>query len=51
MTGKPALPGQPQADKFADLAHELECDNDEARFQETVKKVATSPHPTSEEAG
>ena len=34
---------KPQADKFADLARELECDEDEARFEETVKKVAKSP--------
>ena len=32
-----------QADKFRDLARELECDEDEARFEETVKKVAKSP--------
>lgn len=29
-----------QADKFRELARELECDEDEARFEETVKKVA-----------
>ena len=34
---------KPQADKFADLARELECDEDEARFEETVKKVAKVP--------
>ena len=34
---------KPQADKFADLARELECDEDEARFEETVKKVAKAP--------
>lgn len=32
---------RPQADKFKDLARELECDEDEAAFEETVRKVAT----------
>ena len=31
---------KPQADKFRDLARELECDEDEAKFEETVKRVA-----------
>lgn len=34
-----------QADKFRELARELECDEDESRFEETVKKVAKSPPP------
>lgn len=34
---------KPQVDKFRDLARELEADEDEARFEETVRKVAT-PH-------
>ncbi len=40
-----------QADKFADLARELECDEDEARFKETVRKVAkaqSAPKDTPE---
>lgn len=36
---------KPQADKFRDLARELECDEDEARFEETVRKVAKAPQP------
>lgn len=32
-----------QADKFRDLARELECEEDEAKFEETVRKVATTP--------
>lgn len=36
---------KPQADKFRDLACELECDEDEARFEETVKRVAKAPKP------
>ena len=31
-----------QAEKFADLARELECDEDEAAFDERLKKLATS---------
>jgi hypothetical protein len=33
-------PDQSQVDKFRDLARELECDEDEARFEKTVKRVA-----------
>lgn len=31
---------------FEELARELECDEDEARFEETVRKVAKAPPPT-----
>lgn len=31
---------KPQLDKFRELARELECDEDEARFEETVRKIA-----------
>lgn len=34
---------KPQIDKFRDLARELEADEDEARFEEAVKKVAKAP--------
>lgn len=34
-------PESSQADKFKELARDLECDEDEAKFEETVKKVAT----------
>ena len=36
---------KPQADKFRDLARELECDEDEKAFEETVKRVAVKPRP------
>ena len=29
-----------QADKFRDLARELEADEDEARFEDAVKRIA-----------
>jgi hypothetical protein len=32
-----------QAEKFADLARELECDDDEAAFDERLKKLAKAP--------
>ncbi len=35
-----------QADKFRDLARELEVDEDEARFEETVRKIAPKDGPT-----
>ena len=39
---------KPQVDKFRDLARELEADEDEARFEETVRKVAKAPKPKPE---
>lgn len=34
-----------QAEKFKELARELEADEDEAAFEETVRKVATQKPP------
>ena len=34
---------KPQPDKFREAARELGCDEDEARFEETVRKVAKAP--------
>ncbi len=34
-----------QPDKFRQLARELECDEDEAAFEDKVRKVATAPKP------
>ena len=34
---------KPQADKFRDMAREIECDEDEAAFEDKVRKVATAP--------
>ena len=36
-----------QAEKFADLARELECDEDEAAFDERLKKLATTKPATA----
>ena len=41
MTDSKAEP--PQIDKFRDLARELECDEDEAAFDERLKRLATAP--------
>jgi hypothetical protein len=38
-------PDKPQSDKFRDMARELECDEDEAAFEDRVRKVATAPKP------
>jgi hypothetical protein len=38
-----------QADKFRDLARELECDEDEGAFEETVKRVAKGGGPAEAE--
>jgi len=32
-----------QIDKFRDLARELECDEDEAAFDERLKRLARTP--------
>lgn len=39
---------KPQADKFRDMARELECDEDEAAFEEKVRKVATATESVRE---
>lgn len=36
---------KPQADKFRDMARQLEADEDEARFEGAARKVATAPVP------
>lgn len=46
MSDKP----KPQIDKFKDAARELECDEDEARWDERLKKVAKGkPEPEKPE--
>jgi len=42
-TKKPRTPPPSQADKFRDLARQLECDEDEKAFKEKVRKVAKAP--------
>ena len=46
MTDEP----QPQADKFRDLACELEADEDEAWFDESLKRIVKTP-PANEKPG
>lgn len=47
MSG-PGSDTRSQVDKFADLARELDADEDEAHFEDTVRKIAktTPPAPT-----
>ena len=40
-----APPAKAQIDKFQDLARDLECDEDEEQFEETVRRVAELPKP------
>ena len=40
MTKKPSPKDVSQLDKFKEAARELECDDDEARFEERLKQVA-----------
>ncbi len=39
-----------QSDKFKDTARELECDEDEARWEDRLKKVAKEK-PEEDDAG
>jgi hypothetical protein len=50
MSG-PGNDPKPQIDKFRDLARELEADEDEERFEETVRQIApkTPPEPPKPE--
>jgi hypothetical protein len=41
----------PQAQKFRDLARELECDTDEASFKAKLVKVAKAPRPAAKPKG
>ena len=43
-----AEPPEPQSDKFRDLARELGCDEDEAAFEDTVRRVAKAPRTEPE---
>ncbi|UQV18254.1 hypothetical protein MU852_16215 [Brevundimonas albigilva] len=45
---RPDADPKTQADKFRELARELECDEDEAAFEEKVRRVATAPKPEAE---
>lgn len=38
-----------QHDRFKQLARELGCDEDEAAFEEALRKVAQSPHQPKRE--
>ena len=40
-----------QAEKFRDLARELECDEDEERFDDRLRKIATAPKPPTAPKG
>ncbi|MFZ5669398.1 MAG: hypothetical protein ACOY4K_07875 [Pseudomonadota bacterium] len=37
-----------QVDKFRDLARQLEADEDEARFEEALKKIVQAPKAEEE---
>ncbi len=39
-----------QAEKFQDLARELECDEDEAAFDERLRRLVTAPKAATEKA-
>jgi hypothetical protein len=37
-----------QIDKFRDLARELEADEDEAKFEDAMRRIAKTPPPKDE---
>ena len=39
----------PKPDKFRDLGRELGCGEDEAAFEDQVRRVAKAPRPPEEE--
>jgi hypothetical protein len=39
---------KPQADKFRDLARELEADEDESHFEDALRRIAKAPPPPKE---
>ncbi len=41
-------PSKEQIDRFREAARALECDDDEARFDAKLKKVAKAPKPTGD---
>lgn len=41
---------QSPADKFRDLARQLECDEDEATFEDQLRKIAKPPKPSEDSA-
>jgi hypothetical protein len=43
MANDPTPKPQSQPDKFRDLARKLECDDDEAAFDERLKQLAKAP--------
>lgn len=52
--GLESLPDEqekPQSEKFRELALKLECDDDEANFEDRVRRVATAPKPVPQEPG
>lgn len=46
---KPPEDNRSQEAKFRDMARQLEADEDEARFEEAARKVATAPVPEKQE--
>jgi hypothetical protein len=45
MTQQKPTGSEQQIEKFRDLARELEADEDEAHFEDAVRRVARTPKP------
>ena len=44
----PPVDPRSQADKFRDLARDLEADEDEARFEEALRRISKAKSPEDE---
>lgn len=52
MTAKLEPPSdKPQADKFKEMARQLEADDDAGHFEEAVKKVSVAPRGPEKRRG
>ena len=40
-------PEKPQRDRFVETAKNLDCDEDEGRFNDTLKRIAPKPDETA----
>ena len=47
---KSANPSAAQVDRFRETARQLECDEDQERFEEKLGKIATARQPPSAKA-
>jgi hypothetical protein len=47
LSGAAAMKEKPQKQKFVEKARELGCDEDEAAFEEQLRKIVSAPAPAA----